>query len=114
MAKCNSRYSLLKIRLALEYRHIRRGENIYDNVGNLIKNVGGDIFLNHGPNPENTTAKFLDGIRIDNDIINVGLRLEPVRDFIFDVVYNYNIENNLTEGMKNYLSYGFIKFTLEL
>jgi len=103
-----------KIRLALEYRHIRRGENVYDDDGNLIKNVGGDVFLSHGTNPENTTAKFLDGIRIDNDIIEVGLRLEPIRDFLFDVVYNYNIENNLTEGMKNYLSYGYIKFTMEL
>jgi hypothetical protein len=103
-----------KIRLGLEYRHIRRGENVYDDNGNLIKNVGGDIFLSHGSNPENTTATFLDGIRINNDIVEVGLRLEPVRDFIFDVVYNYNIENNLTEGMKNYLSYGYIKFSLQL
>jgi hypothetical protein len=103
-----------KIRLALEYRHIRRGENVYDDGGNLIKNVGGDVFVSHGSNPENTTAKFLDGIRINNDIVEVGLRVEPVRDFIFDVVYNYNIENNLTEGIKSYLSYGYVRFSLQL
>jgi hypothetical protein len=103
-----------KIRLAIEYRHIRRGENVYDDEGNLIKNVGGDVFKSHGFNPEDETAKFLDGIRIDNDIVEVGLRLEPVRDFIFDVVYNYNIENNLTEGMKSYLSYGYMRFSFQL
>ena len=103
-----------KLRMAVEYRHIRRGENVYDDEGSLIKNVGGDVFLTHGPNPENKTAIFLDGIRINNDIVEIGLRLEPVRGFIFDVVYNYNIENNLTEEMKDYLSYGYIKFSLEL
>jgi hypothetical protein len=103
-----------KIRLALEYRHIRRGENVHNDEGNLIKNVGGDVFLGHGTDPENETAQFLEGIRINNDILEVKLRLEPVRDFIFDVVYNYNIENNLTEGMKSYLSYGYIRFSLQL
>ena len=100
------------IRLNIVYAHIRRGENIYDDEGNLIKNVGGDIYLSHGHNVENTTAKFLDGIRINNDVFEVGFRIEPARDFIFDIIYNYNIESNLTTGIKDYLSYGFIRFTL--
>ncbi len=100
------------IRLNLVYAHIRRGENVYDDEGNLVKNVGGDIYLSHGHNLENTTAKFLDGLRINNDVFEIGMRIEPARDFIFDIIYNYNIESNLTKGIKDYLGYGFIRFTL--
>ncbi len=100
------------IRLNLFYAHVRRGENIYDEDGNLAKNVGGDIYLSHGASPDSKTAKFLDGIRINNDVFEIGLRIEPSRDFIFDIIYNYNIESNLTESIKNYNSYGLIRFTL--
>jgi hypothetical protein len=101
------------IRMTLKYRYIRSGENVYDDEGNLIKNVGGDVFLPYGPGSESEDAPFLDGIRVDNNIFEAGLRIEPIRDFIFDIVFNYAIEDNLIESYKNYLSYGFIKFTLE-
>jgi hypothetical protein len=98
---------------SLEYRHQRSGENVYDNVGNLVKNVGGDIFVSHDLSRENDTAIFLDGIRIDTDIFQAGIRVEPFRDFVFDIIYNYSIQNNLTENTKQDFSYGLIKFTLE-
>jgi len=97
---------------SLEYRHQRSGENIYDDDGNLIKNVGGDIFVSH-ESRESDTAIFLDGIRINTDIFQAGIRIEPIRDFIFDIIYNYRIDDNITEGYKNDFSYGLIKFTLE-
>ena len=100
------------IGVALEYRHQRSGENIYDDDGNLIKNVGGDIFVSH-ESRESDTAIFLDGIRINTDIFQAGIRIEPIRDFIFDIIYNYRIDDNITEGYKNDFSYGLIKFTLE-
>ena len=100
------------IRFTLDYHFIRRGENIYDEDGNLIKNVGGDINLTHGTKPENTEALFLDGIRIDNNIFQLGLRIEPIRDFIFDFIYEFNNEKNLSEGTRFNQSYGEIKFTL--
>jgi hypothetical protein len=102
------------LRLSAEYRHQRSGENIYDKNGNLIKNVGGDIFLSHGKNiPRDTEAKFLDGVRINTDIAQVGLRFELIRDFIFNLTYFYNIENNITKGIKEDYSYALFKFTLE-
>ena len=97
---------------SLEYRHQRSGENIYDDDENLIKNVGGDIFVSH-ESRESDIAIFLDGIRINTDIFQAGIRIEPIRDFIFDIIYNYRIDNNITEGYKNNYSYGLIKFTLE-
>lgn len=97
---------------SLEYRHQRSGENIYDDEGNLIKNVGGDIFVSH-ESRESDIAIFLDGIRINTDIFQAGIRIEPIRDFIFDIIYNYRIDNNITEGYRSDFSYGLIKFTLE-
>jgi hypothetical protein len=101
------------ISLSMDYRHQRSGENIYDDEGNLVRNVGGDMFVSHELSREDDNAIFLDGIRINTDIFQAGIRIEPIRDFIFDIIYNYSIENNITEGYKNDFSYGLIKFTLE-
>jgi len=98
---------------SLQYRHQRSGENIYDDGGNLVKNVGGDIFVSHEEGREDDTAIFLDGIRIDTDVFQAGIRIEPFRDFVFDIIYNYSIQNNLTKNIKQDYSYGLIKFTLE-
>ena len=100
------------ISIAMEYRHQRSGENIYDDEGNLIKNVGGDLFVSH-ESRQSDKVVFLDGIRINTDIFQVGFRIEPIRDFIFDVIYNYRIDDNLTNGYKKDFSYGLIKFSFE-
>ena len=99
-------------RIWLDYHFIRSGENVYDSTGTLIKNVGGDIFVTHGYNPENDNAYFLDGIRINNNIFAVDLRIEPIRGFIFDLIYKYNYENNITHGTNRGISYGVINFNL--
>lgn len=100
------------ISIAMEYRHQRSGENIYDDEGKLIKNVGGDLFVSH-ESRQSDKVVFLDGIRINTDIFQVGFRIEPIRDFIFDVIYNYRIDDNLTKGYKKDFSYGLIKFSFE-
>jgi len=100
------------IRLSLDYHFIRRGENIFDDQGNLVENVGGDLNITHSPIPENENAYFLDGVRFNNNIFQFGVRIEPIRDFVFDIIYNYNQEKNLTEGDINKQSYGLIKFQL--
>jgi len=101
------------LRLSAEYRYQRSGENIYDENGNLVKNVGGDIFLSHVSDPPDKEAKFLDGVLINTDIVQFGLRFELIRDFIFDLTYNYDIENNTTAGTRDDYSYALFKFTLE-
>jgi Capsule assembly protein Wzi len=101
------------VRISMEYRRQRSGENVYDDQGNLIKNVGGDIFISHVSNPVNTSAPFLDGIRVNKDVIQAGVRIEPFRDLIFDIIYNYSIETNITNDYQAYFNYGLIRFTLE-
>lgn len=102
-----------RIRMSGEYRFSRSGKNIYDENGNLIKNVGGDIFLSHPDIVENTTAKFLDGERINTSHLILGFRIEPIRDFYFDIWYNYIVNKNISKSITENLSYLLIKFTLE-
>lgn len=102
-----------RIRLTGEFRFTRKGNNIYDENGNLIKNVGGDIFLSHTTTEENRPAKFLDGERINTYHLILGFRIEPVREFYFDIFFNYLSSKNLSKSVTNNLSYGLIKFTLE-
>ena len=96
----------------MDYQFIRSGENIYDDQGTLLKNVGGDLKISHGPDPEDENAYFLDGIRFNNNIFQLGLRIEPIRDFVFDIIYNYDQQKNLTEGSVIKQNYGLLKFTL--
>ncbi|MCZ7613438.1 MAG: hypothetical protein M5T52_07855 [Ignavibacteriaceae bacterium] len=100
------------MRVTLNYRFVRKGENLYDEQGNLIKNVGGDINVSTGPNPEFENAYFLDGERFNQNIFQVGFRIEPIRDFIFYLIYNYDQENNLATGNKLITNYGLFKFQI--
>lgn len=101
------------IRLTGEYRFVRKGNNVYDEDGNLIKNVGGDVALTHGYVVQNKTAPFLDGERVNTNIYEAGIRIEPLRDFIFDISFNYETYTNLTKNLNEHLSYALLKFTLE-
>ena len=100
-------------RLSLDYRHIRKGENVYDANGNLIKNVGGDIFISNDPNPSDENAYFLDGIRMNYDILKSGIRIEPVRAFIFEFYYHYILNRNITKDTQEHQNYLQFIFTLE-
>uniref|UniRef100_A0A7V2ZKM6 Capsule assembly protein Wzi n=1 Tax=Ignavibacterium album TaxID=591197 RepID=A0A7V2ZKM6_9BACT len=102
-----------RIRLTGEFRFSRKGNNVYDENGNLIKNVGGDIFLSHPDIVENKTAKFLDGERVNTSHLILGFRIEPIREFYFDIFFNYISLENLTKSITENFSYGLIKFTLE-
>jgi hypothetical protein len=101
------------IRFSLEYRYQREGNNIYSDEGNLIKNVGGDIALTHGYVLETDRAYFLDGERVNTNFFSLGFRIEPIRDFIFDISYNFNKSENTTKNISSELSYALLKFTLE-
>ena len=101
------------VRLSFEHTFVRRGENEYDEQGNLINNFGSDIFLTHGEVPVREKTIFLDGIRVNKTFLKFGIRWEPVRDFIFDISYNYRLAHNLSSGQKNDISFALLKFILE-
>jgi len=102
-----------KLRGNFEYRHIRSGENIYDALGNLVFNAGGDALqpFRQGIDPEH--IKFLDGERINKDIFTLSFRYEPFREIFFDLNYSYLIEKNIPKERSSFSSYAYLKMTLE-
>ncbi len=100
-------------RFIFDYRHIRKGENVYDDSGTLVRNVGGDIFANNDTISAGDNANFLDGNRLNYDNFKAGIRIEPVRSFIFELYYYYNITNELTFKRQSYQDYIQFLFTLE-
>ena len=93
------------LRLEVEYRHRRTGKNIVDAEGNVLRNVGSDPFIPWRAEIDDEQAIFLDGIRIDNDIIKADLRWEPIRDVTFDIIYYYDYQKNITLDQSNNQSY---------
>jgi hypothetical protein len=109
-----SNYNLNEwIRFTAEYRYQREGNNLYADDGTLIKNVGGDVALTHGYVVPDDRAYFLDGERINTQYFILGTRIEPIRDFIFDISFNYSKTNNTTKNVAQDLSYALLRFTLE-
>lgn len=102
-----------RLRLTGEFRFTRSGKNVYDESGNLIKNVGGDIFLSHPSVVEDKKAKFLDGERINASHLIFGISIEPIREFYFDILLDYWQEKNLTKSFAKNMNYLVMKFTLE-
>lgn len=101
-----------RIRFNLEYQKIRKGENIYDATGELIKNVGGDISQGFRVDRDSDTAIFLDGIRVNTDNVRFNVSFEPIKNYIFDLNYVYNIDKNLSNGRKEDLSFAYARFSI--
>ncbi len=100
-------------RINLEYRFIRKGNNIFDDNGNLIKNVGGDLIHAFRDGIDDEDARFLDGERVNTNNIILNFRLIPIRNYIINFYFVYNIDNNLTKGIKSDYSYAFVRINIE-
>lgn len=100
-----------RIRLELNYQMLRRGENIYDSAGNLVKNVGGDMFVPYDLDlwKINDRAVFLEGERFNDHKFGVWLRIEPVREIYFDFAYQYQITKNIEQATTTDKSFGMIR-----
>jgi len=101
-----------RVNASVEYQKIRKGENVYDAEGKLVRNVGGNVYDSFREGIDSDQAYFLDGVRINQNNVRLNLTYEPVRNYIFDLNYVYNIDDNLTYGGKKDLSYAFARFTL--
>ena len=99
--------------LNFEYQHIRKGNDIYDANGNLIRKVGGDAYYPYISAEDPNEAQFLDGDRINTDAITVNFRYEPFRNLIFDMVYNYTMFKYITRDFKTDRSYAYLRFSVD-
>ncbi len=102
-----------KLSLNLSYQKERKGQNYYDQEGNLLKNTGGDIFQSFRVGIDNDEAYFLDGVRVNNDYLRFNLRYELLKNYVFDFSYITALEKNLTYGTENNSGYGFVKFSFK-
>ena len=72
------------------YSHILHGKNIYDVNGNLIRNVGGNIFLTNGYNYSTLIAPLLDGILETTNQFTVSIQNEILYGIYLNIMYNYS------------------------
>lgn len=81
------------------YQHQRSGEGIViDSIGILIANYGGNINFGTGDAYLRSNG-FLDGIRINRDIITANIVWEPVKQYYLVGKFQYRIINNISENL---------------
>ena len=102
-----------RLQLDLLFRKIRKGNNIYDANGNLVKNVGGDVFQEYRYNIDPEDMYFLDGERVNTNVFRFDLKYEPIIGFNFHLVYNYSGISNITKDTFSDLSFAYLRFNLE-
>lgn len=101
------------IRPSIEFRKRRRGNNIVDENGILIRNVGGDLLRPYETFQVNPIAPFLDGERVDTDELTLNLRLEPVRNLSFEARYGYQLQTFVTRGGSQSQNFFTVHFLVE-
>jgi hypothetical protein len=88
-----------RIHFSVTYKMQRTGENYTDSLGNFI-NVGSDIL--NGSEDFARKNTFLNGIRINRNIIIAELVFEPIKQYFFTIRYqrkNYEyVDRNISYG----------------
>jgi hypothetical protein len=74
-----------RLNLSVTFKHQRSGMNITDSTGKIITNVGSNIL--HGENDFLIKNEFLNGLRVDRNIIIAELTWQPIRQYFFTIKY---------------------------
>jgi len=102
------------IRLGGSYQYIRSGENIYDSEGRLLFNAGGDPFVPHRMTIDAERIEFLDGERINKNLLTANIKIEPLRKFYINLTYKFLLVNNITRNLEDKTSYVLLTANFEL
>ncbi len=103
-----------RIRLNCSYQYIRSGENIYDSENRLVFNAGGDLFVPYRMEVDPEHINFLDGERINQNIITANIKFEPFRKFYIDLMYKLISMDNITRSTSQNTSYVLFTTNFEL
>ncbi|MBM4170843.1 MAG: capsule assembly Wzi family protein [Ignavibacteria bacterium] len=103
-----------KMRLNAEAQFVRSGENLYDALGNVVFNAGGDYLFGHREVIDANKINFLEGERINQNIFILNFKYEPIRELWLDIVFQYSIRNNLYRDFKSYSSLAYIRLLFNL
>ena len=101
-----------RLRLDILYQHQRSGEGLeFDSTGKLIANYGG--YISQGAGEYLRYNEFLGGSRINRDILTLNLRFEPIRQYFFEIKYQYKFQDliYLNRKIKDHIF--FLTFRLD-
>ena len=101
-----------RISFNLELQKIRKGENVYNSEGELVRNVGGSVYDSFVGERDDDQSYFLDGVRVNDYNVRFNFMYEPLLNYTFDLNYVYNISRNLTYGNNTDQSYAYLRFNL--
>ncbi len=91
---------LRNLQLSMSVTLIRKGENIVDSTGHLVRNVGGDFLQPHRPS-DPTERVFLDGILVKTQKIDFIATCEIRNQIWLDVWYEYESILNTLSNFRN-------------
>ena len=101
-----------RVSFNLELQKIRKGENVYNSKGELVRNVGGSVYDSFVGERDDDQAYFLDGVRVNDYNVRFNFIYEPLLNYTFDFNYVYNISKNLTYNNNTDQSYAYVRFNL--
>ena len=102
-------YPYYRLKLDLAYIHQRHAEGIIkDSNGKIIKNYGGYINLGGG-----VRGTFLDGNRINTDMITFNAVWEPVRQYFLEARFVYKFQDLIYANRKVEDGWGFLTLKVD-
>ncbi len=81
----------------LKYSHVLHGNNLYDDQGKLVRNVGGNIYENLN-GYASLTAPLLDGELETRDIISLNIRNEIIYGLYWNTTFRSTLVNFMDEN----------------
>lgn len=107
-------YITNRLRVNLLYQHQRSGEGIVlDSAGFVIANYGGNINFGIGDSYLRNNG-FLDGTRINRNIITGTVVWQPVKQYYIEGKCQYRITDNLTQNFSLNDFYCFATLNIDL
>lgn len=95
--------------ITLRYSHILHGNNYYDSTGNLIKNVGGNIFENYNWYASDT-APLLDGKLEKTDNFSLSIQNEILYGIYLNLIFNSSFTKSDTSTVSKYSLHSQLRF----
>jgi hypothetical protein len=100
--------------LSFEFRFTRKGNNIYDENGILLKNAGGNINEPYRAGIDAEKIKFLDGNRENTITMKLSGTYEPVRDILFELNFLYQINDKIYKSVKEFFGFSYLKMRINI
>lgn len=92
---------------------VRHGKNVYDSVGRLVRNVGGDVFQPHRPE-DPLEAPFLDGNLVKSRQIQLLASYEFLNQMRLEGWLQFDSEEDTSSGFRTTNTTGGIRVRMEL